>query len=96
MSLVNTVNTNKLKDIDNVLKEVGLTDDKKPAKNENKNINKVQDKPAKKVTRLSIEVPTKTHIKFSTICKIQETSMQSKALQLIELFVENEIITFED
>lgn len=96
MSLVNTVNTNKLKDIDNVLKEVGLTDDKKPAKNETKNINKVQDKPAKKVIRLSIEVPTKTHIKFSTICKIQETSMQSKVLEFIEKWNDTQEISFED
>lgn len=96
MSLKNSVNTNKLEGIDEVLEQVGLTDEKKQPAPNGKNVNKVEGKTTKKTKRLSIEVPINTHIKFSTVCAIQETSLQEKGLELIEEFLKNEIITFEE
>lgn len=96
MSLKNSVNTNKLEGIDEALEQVGLKDDKKHVSEKKKNINKVETKKITKTKRLSTEVPINTHMKFAMICLTQETTLQEKSLELIEEFVRNETIAFED
>jgi len=98
MSLNDTVEIkNKTENIDEELIILGLKDNNKAAsKKKNKTVRIVEDKSTKKVIRLSIEVPVKTHIKFSTLCKIDDTSMQSKALELITNWMKNQIIEWDE